>query len=260
MTRLFTATLAVASAVLLTATVADAREPPKELRIGVKHKPTSCPIKTQKGDQLSMHYTGKLWEGEKFDSSLDRGDPFEFTLGAGQVIPGWDKGLLDMCEGEKRKLQIPAKLGYGDRGAGAKIPGGSTLVFDVELLQIKGPRAKALKAAAPVVSAAGTAKEAVQENTKKGAEVVQENAKKGAEVVQENVKVGAETVQKTFNAGAETVQENVKAGTEAMKERAEKGAETVQENAKAAVEAVQEGAESVKKVVKETVDSVREEL
>ncbi|KAL9937668.1 hypothetical protein V8E36_003213 [Tilletia maclaganii] len=154
MTR-FTVATTFACALLLAAAAVEAKEPPKELRIGVKHKPTSCPIKSQKGDQLSMHYTGTLWEGEKFDSSLDRGDPFTFTLGAGMVIQGWDKGLLDMCEGEKRKLQIPPALGYGDRGAGPKIPGGSTLVFDVELLEIQGSRAKAAKATAE----AGAAKE-----------------------------------------------------------------------------------------------------
>lgn len=85
-----------------------------------------------------MHYTGTLYkDGSKFDSSLDRNSPFEFVLGKGQVIRGWDQGLVGMCVGEKRKLVIPSGLGYGDRGAGAKIPGGATLVFEVELLEIK---------------------------------------------------------------------------------------------------------------------------
>ncbi|KAF8511519.1 hypothetical protein JB92DRAFT_2934060 [Gautieria morchelliformis] len=106
------------------------------LQIGVKYKPTSCPIKSEKGDQLSMHYTGTLVDGTKFDSSRDRDRPFDFRLGAGQVIKGWDQGLLSMCIGEKRKLRIPSSLGYGDRGSPPTIPGGATLVFDVELLDI----------------------------------------------------------------------------------------------------------------------------
>ncbi|PWN52911.1 hypothetical protein IE53DRAFT_384625 [Violaceomyces palustris] len=137
---------ATVSAVALFALQVLAKEPPTELQIGIKYRPEKCDIKSQSGDKLSMHYTGKLWNGEKFDSSLDRNIPFEFTLGSGQVIKGWDQGLNDMCIGEKRKLQIPPKLGYGDRGAGGAIPGGATLVFDVELLDITGPRANAHKA------------------------------------------------------------------------------------------------------------------
>jgi FK506-binding protein 2 len=83
------------------------------------------------------HYAGKLEDGTEFDSSIGRGEPFVFTLGVGQVIKGWDQGLIDMCEGEKRKLVIPSHLGYGDRGAGAKIPGGATLIFEVELIKIE---------------------------------------------------------------------------------------------------------------------------
>ena len=84
-----------------------------------------------------MHYTGTLYkDGSQFDSSVGR-SPFDFTLGRGMVIKGWDNGLQDMCVGEKRKLIIPSDLGYGNSGSGAKIPGGATLVFEVELLAIK---------------------------------------------------------------------------------------------------------------------------
>lgn len=109
----------------------------KKLQIGVKKRVDNCKIKSKKGDTLHMHYTGKLEDGTEFDSSIPRKEPFVFTLGAGQVIKGWDQGLLGMCIGEKRKLVIPSEMGYGDRGAPPKIPGGATLIFEVELIDIK---------------------------------------------------------------------------------------------------------------------------
>ncbi len=93
------------------------------------------------GKVCVMHYTGWLYnngtKGEKFDSSLDRGEPFEFGLGQGQVIKGWDEGVAGMKVGGKRTLIIPAQLGYGARGAGGVIPPNATLMFDVELLDVK---------------------------------------------------------------------------------------------------------------------------
>ena len=94
------------------------------------------------GQMCVMHYTGWLYQngakGKKFDSSLDRGQPFEFRIGAGQVIGGWDEGVATMKVGGKRALIIPPELGYGARGAGGVIPPNATLIFDVELLDVKG--------------------------------------------------------------------------------------------------------------------------
>ena len=89
------------------------------------------------GETVSVHYTGWLKSGQKFDSSVDRGEPFAFPIGKGRVIKGWDEGVGTMQVGGKRKLIIPAHLGYGERGAGSVIRPGATLIFEVELLGVQ---------------------------------------------------------------------------------------------------------------------------
>lgn len=92
--------------------------------------------KAENGMQISVHYEGRLRDGTVFDGSKPRGAPFSFVLGVGQVIKGWDSGILGMKEGEKRVLTIPPELGYGARGAGSAIPPNATLVFDVEMIKM----------------------------------------------------------------------------------------------------------------------------
>jgi FKBP-type peptidyl-prolyl cis-trans isomerase len=115
---------------------------PTELEMTELKPGSGDPI--ENGSLAVVHYTGWLFDpavegqkGAKFDSSRDRGQPFEFTLGAGQVIKGWDRGVLGMRVGGERRLVIPAALGYGERGAGGVIPPGATLLFEVELLGIR---------------------------------------------------------------------------------------------------------------------------
>lgn len=107
----------------------------KQLRIETQKK-VDCTNSTKNGDSLTVQYIGKLEDGTEFDNSYKRDKPFSFVLGFGQVCEGFDIGVRDMCEGEKRKLVIPPHLAYGDQGLGKKILPGATLIFEIELLEI----------------------------------------------------------------------------------------------------------------------------
>lgn len=122
--------------------------------IEVVYKPEECTRKTKDGDYLAMEYTGRLEkDGSVFDSSHKRQRTFDFILGRGQVIQGWEKGLQDMCVGEKRKLRVPSYLGYGNEGVDDVIPPGANLLFDVELKEIKNDGEKESEAYPNVFSA-----------------------------------------------------------------------------------------------------------
>jgi len=136
-----------ATAIIITATTAPpavaadetAKDGTVTTKSGLKYKDlkegTGAQAKT--GNTVSVHYTGTFTDGKKFDSSLDRKEPFSFKLGAEMVIKGWDEGVAGMKVGGKRKLMVPSKLAYGERGAGSVIPPNTDLVFEVELLEVK---------------------------------------------------------------------------------------------------------------------------
>lgn len=115
--------------------------PTAKLQIGIKKRAENCERKATKGDSLHMHYRGSLKDGgAEFDNSYKRGQPLVFTLGTGQVIKGWDQGLMGICAGEKRRIVIPPHLGYGEMGSPPSIPPDSTLVFEVEAVKVEPPR------------------------------------------------------------------------------------------------------------------------
>jgi peptidylprolyl isomerase len=143
--RLLTAGVFALGALVIGAMPASAETPGKSMTTASGLQITDSKVgsgaQPKTGQICVMHYTGWLYEngakGAKFDSSLDRGEPFEFQIGMGQVIKGWDEGVATMKVGGKRTLIIPPQLGYGARGAGGVIPPNATLIFDVELLAVK---------------------------------------------------------------------------------------------------------------------------
>jgi len=112
--------------------------PPGPEKLETKDETVGTGVEAKTGDTVSVHYTGTLMNGKKFDSSRDKNQPFEFQLGKGNVIKGWDQGVVGMKVGGKRKLTIPSALGYGERGSPPNIPPNAGLKFDVELLEVKG--------------------------------------------------------------------------------------------------------------------------
>lgn len=106
-----------------------------QLKVEKYEEGSGAPAQT--GKMVRVHYTGTLENGQKFDSSRDRGEPIEFPLGVGYVIPGWDQGIAQMRVGDRARLTIPPSLGYGDAGVPGVIPGGATLIFDVELVDVR---------------------------------------------------------------------------------------------------------------------------
>lgn len=150
--RSFTSLALIAALTLLTSLGCGGGSPEEEARLSqsditqlqVVDVKVGTGAEARQGRRISVHYTGWLYHptneghrGQKFDSSRDRNEPFEFGLGRGEVIPGWDQGVVGMKVGGQRTLTIPPDLAYGGRGAGGVIPGNATLVFDVELLELK---------------------------------------------------------------------------------------------------------------------------
>jgi FKBP-type peptidyl-prolyl cis-trans isomerase FkpA len=120
-----------------TPAASDAVKPAETGELKIEEVQAGTGDEAVEGKEVTVHYTGTLTDGTKFDSSHDRGEPFSFRIGAGMVIPGWDQGIKGMKVGGKRKLTIPPALGYGERGAGGTIPPNATLLFDIELLSVK---------------------------------------------------------------------------------------------------------------------------
>lgn len=114
----------------------DEQKEPQKMELKIVDTLEGTGRAVEKGNTLRVHYRGTLENGQQFDSSFDRGEPLQFKVGVGQVIKGWDDGLLGMKVGGKRTIHIPSELGYGARGAGGVIPPNSNLVFDVELVEI----------------------------------------------------------------------------------------------------------------------------
>merc|ERR1712025_1080726 len=189
--------------VALVAVVAVIAEPEVKdsgLKVEYLSKPDSCDRVARNGDMLEMHYTGTLEDGSKFDSSVDRSEPFKFQIGVGQVIKGWEEGVLDMCIGEKRRLIVPPELGYGDQGAGQVIPGGATLYFDIELLEAEsGPAPVNVFKQIDIDNDAALSREELSTYLKEQVEAMAQAGGERAEQAQEMLKDQDKLVEEIFS-------------------------------------------------------------
>merc|ERR1712241_1610155 len=195
--KFFTSALAVLAA---TASFAASEVLPSGLTVEYVQVPEACEVKVKRSDLLTMHYTGTLEDGTKFDSSVDRNEPFQFQIGVGQVIRGWEEGVLGMCIGEKRKLIVPPELGYGDQGAGQVIPGGATLYFDIELLETEsGPAPVNVFKQIDIDNDAALSREELSTYLKEQVEAMAQAGGEQAEQAQEMLKDQDKLVEEIFS-------------------------------------------------------------
>merc|ERR1712241_500316 len=195
--KFFTSALAVLAA---TASLAASEVLPSGLTVEYVQVPEACEVKVKRSDLLTMHYTGTLEDGTKFDSSVDRNEPFQFQIGVGQVIRGWEEGVVGMCIGEKRKLIVPPELGYGDQGAGQVIPGGATLYFDIELLEAEsGPAPVNVFKQIDIDNDAALSREELSTYLKEQVEAMAQAGGEQAEQAQEMLKDQDKLVEEIFS-------------------------------------------------------------
>jgi len=190
----------IVASLLVALALAEPELKPSGLKVDYVSVPDPCDRKALKGQMLTMHYTGTLEDGTKFDSSHDRNEPFKFQIGVGQVIQGWEEGVLGMCVGEKRRLIVPPELGYGEQGAGDIIPGGATLYFDIELLSTEdGPAPVNVFKQIDTDSDAMLSREELSQYLKDQVEAMQQAGGEQAQQAQEMLKDQDKLVEEIFS-------------------------------------------------------------
>jgi len=190
----------IVASLLVALALAEPELKPSGLKVDYVSVPDPCDRKALKGQMLTMHYTGTLEDGTKFDSSHDRNEPFKFQIGVGQVIQVWEEGVLGMCVGEKRRLIVPPELGYGEQGAGDIIPGGATLYFDIELLSTEdGPAPVNVFKQIDTDSDAMLSREELSQYLKDQVEAMQQAGGEQAQQAQEMLKDQDKLVEEIFS-------------------------------------------------------------